>query len=175
MGKINFDFIQRNRLFINNYICFSLFITLISCNSKTETLTQKQFTEVKKNVQQMMDLVSKDISHDGPIAWLNYFENDPNFFMASDGQLVFANKDSASLFIKNILVKQINKVELSWSNIRIDPLTQKFANVGATWNEIFTDFSNNKTSQEGYFTAIAEKTSQGWKLLNAHWSVIKPK
>lgn len=173
MDAENFIFRQSCRQIINRCIGLSLFFTLISCNSKTESMTSRQSAEIKDSVQQMIELVAKDISHDGPIAWLHYFENTPNFFMASDGQLVFANNDSATLFIKNILVKQISKIELSWSDIRIDPLTEMFANVGATWHETITDFANNKISQAGYFTGIAEKTSKGWQLRNAHWSVTK--
>ena len=123
----------------------------------------------------MIELIAKDISHDGPIAWLKYFENTQNFFMASEGQLVFKNSDSATTFIKNILVKQIRKIELHWSDIRVDPMTSKFANIAATWNEDITDFADNKTSQRGYFTAVAEKSLQGWQLRNAHWSVTKSK
>ena len=156
-------------------IYFCLFLILNSCNNETESLRSKQSTDVTDSVQQMIKLIAKDISQEGPIAWLKYFEKTPSFFMASDGQLVFANNDSATRFIKNNLVKQIRKIELQWSNVRIDPLTLKFANIAANWHEDMTDFSDNKTSQEGYFTAIAEKTLQGWQLRNAHWSVTKSK
>ncbi len=55
-------------------------------------------------------------------------------------------------------------------NVKVDPLTIKFAGVAANWHEDITDFANNKSSQNGYFTAIAENTSKGWQLRNAHWS-----
>lgn len=153
---------------------FLLFFILTSCNN-TEPLTTKQANNVKDSVNQMMSLLAKDISQNGPIAWLVHFENTPNFFMASDGQLVFQNNDSAATFIKNILVKQIRTIELHWSDIRIDPLTLKFANFAANWHEDITDFAGNKMPYDGYFTGIVEKTSQDWQLRNAHWSLIKPK
>jgi hypothetical protein len=161
------------KLIIRSCFGFLLFSIFISCGSKTDSLTQQQSIEVKDSVQKMMDRIASDISHDGPIAWLKYFENTSDFFMASEGQIVFANSDSATIFIKNTLVKQIKKIELHWSNVRIDPLTNKFANIGATWNEDLTDFADNKTPQRGYFTAVAEKTLQGWQLRNAHWSVSR--
>jgi hypothetical protein len=123
----------------------------------------------------MVELVAKDISTSGPIAWLRYFENNPDFFMAYDGMLAFSNNESATASIKNTVVKQIRKIELSWSNIRIDPLTPKFASFAANWHEEITYFTGNKTPYDGYFTAVAEKTSQGWQLRNAHWSVAKSK
>jgi hypothetical protein len=152
-----------------------LFISLFSCNNKTESLTEKQFAEVTDSVQKMMDLIAKDISAEGPVAWLKHFENTPDFFMASEGQMVFPTNDSATAFIKNILVKKIHKIDLRWGNVRIDPLTDKFADVAANWQEDMTDFSDNKMSQSGYFTGIAEKTSSGWQLRNAHWSAVKSK
>lgn len=156
-------------------ICFCLFFISFSCNNISKSLTFNQSTEIKDSVEEMVKLIAEDISHDGPIAWLRYFENSPQFFMASEGQLVFSNNDSATTFIKNILIKQIRKIDLDWSNIRIDPFTSNFASIAATWHEEITDFTDKKISQGGYFTAIAEKTIHGWKLRNAHWSVLKSK
>jgi hypothetical protein len=154
-------------------ICFCLIFIFTSCNNTTKSLTQKQYAGVKDSVQQMVELIARDVSQDGPIAWLRYFENTPGFFMANNGLLVFPNNDSATVFIKNIVVKQIRKIELQWSNTRIDPLTPRFASFAANWHENITDFSGNATSYSGYFTGIAEKTSSGWQLRNAHWSVSK--
>jgi hypothetical protein len=119
--------------------------------------------------------VAKDVSADGPIAWLRYFENNPEFFMAFDGLLAFSNNDSATASIKNTVVKQINNIELSWSHIRIDPLTPKFAGFAANWHEDITYSTGNKLPYDGYFTAVAEKASEGWQFRNAHWSVAKSK
>jgi hypothetical protein len=156
-------------------ICFLFLLTALSssCTNKAGTLTLRQSEDIKDSVQQMMQFAARDISHDGPVAWLRYFENIHEFFMASEGQLVFSNSDSATLFIKNVLVKQIQAIALQWSNVRIDPLTLQFANVAATWHEDITDFAGNKISEGGYFTAIAEKTLHGWQFRNAHWSVAK--
>jgi hypothetical protein len=111
----------------------------------------------------------------GQVAWLRYFENTPEFFMASDGQLVFPNIDSATRFINNTLVKKINKIELHWSNIHIDPLSVMFAGMAASFHEDITDFTGKKISVDGYFTGIAQKTPHGWQLRNLHWSIIAPK
>ena len=81
----------------------------------------------------------------------------------------YQSDPNLTTFINNTLVKQIKKSELHWSNAHVDPLTNKFANIAATWNEDMTDFADNKTSQTGYFTAVAEKTVQGWQLRNATW------
>jgi hypothetical protein len=169
--KLNMQ--MKSPLTIRTYFCFVLYCGFLSCTGRTDPLTQRQSDEARERVQKMMDMVSRDVSRDGPIAWLTYFENTPGFFMVSEGQLVFPNGEIASTVIKNDLVKQIRDIELHWSNVRIDILTETFANVGAAWNEEITDSANHIISQNGYFTAVAEKTRQGWKLRNAHWSVTK--
>jgi hypothetical protein len=123
----------------------------------------------------MIESIAKDVSHDGPIAWLQYFENTPNFFMAADGRLAFSNNDSAAQFIKNSLVKSVSKIELHWNNIRIDPLSGKLAGIGAEYHEDITYDTGKRLPYDGYFTALAEQTPQGWKLRNAHWSLLVTK
>lgn len=150
----------------------ALLIVIVSCNAKKETLTAKQIANVKDSVQQMATSIATTISQQGPTAWLRYFEDAPNFFMASEGKLVFPNYDTAKNFINNTLVKIIRKIELRWSDVRIDPLTTNLANMAATFHEDITDASGKTTPQDGYFTGLAHQTPQGWKLLNAHWSVM---
>jgi hypothetical protein len=121
----------------------------------------------------MAESIEKNVSQQGPVAWLRYFENTPDFFMASGGQLVFPNIDTATNFINTILIKSISKIELHWSNIRIDPLTPDLAGISAAFHEDITDAAGKKTPQDGYFTAIVHHTTQGWKLRNAHWSLAE--
>ena len=128
--------------------------------------------DVKDSVQKMANSIAQSISQQGPVAWLQYFENAPDFFMASEGKLVFPNYDTAKNFITNTLVKLIRKIELRWGDVRINPLTNDLASMAATFHEDLTDAAGKTTPQDGYFTGLAHHTTHGWKLLNAHWSVI---
>ena len=150
---------------------YGCFITSCSSNN-TATLTATQVSIVKDSATNLMGSIAKDISHDGPIAWLKYFEKSPGFFMASDGQIAFANNDSATAFVQNVLVKNIKQIQLQWSNIRIDALTPTLASIGANFHEELTDFSSKVMPFTGYFTAVAEQTSTGWQLRNLHWSIL---
>ncbi len=152
-------------------IVLTLIIFLLSCNNNSDSLHAKQVSDVKDSVQQMTASIAKDVSRDGPVAWLRYFENTPNFFMASEGQLVFQNYDSANNFINHVLVKNIRKIELHWRNTRIDPLTYTLASIAAMFHEDITNSAGIKIPMDGYFTGIAQHTSGGWKLLSVHWSV----
>ena len=89
----------------------SLFAVLLSCNSQMQSPVQSQTEGVKTAVLKLMDSVSADVLREGSIAWLNYFEESPDFFMAVDGKIAFPGYDSASSFVKNTLVKQIVKIK----------------------------------------------------------------
>ena len=152
-----------------------IFCFISSCNINTQSFTQKERSLVQDSVQLMAESIATNISHEGPVVWLRYFENVPDFFMASDGQLVFPNIDTATSFINNILIKVMPEIKLHWSNIRIDPLTTNLASISAVYHEDIRDSSGKMTPHDGYFTGIAHQTSQGWKLRNAHWSSRVPR
>ena len=143
------------------------------CRNNKDSLTQIQGSSVKDGVQEMLDSIARNVSDKGPIAWLQYFENTPDFFMASDGQLDFPNKDSATSLINNTIVKQINKIELNWNNIRIDVLGGTLADIAADFHEEITESNGNKIPVDGYFTGLAHRSVQGWQLRNLHWSFKK--
>ena len=153
-------------------ILIPLIVFAISCRNNTESLNSKQASDIQDSVRLMTESIARDVSREGPIVWLRYFEDAPGFFMASDGQLMFPNIDTAKNIINNIVVKSMPKIELRWSNIRIDPLAHKLASISAIYHEDITDPTGKMTPHDGYFTGIAHQTPQGWKLQNAHWSSL---
>jgi hypothetical protein len=147
----------------------------VACNTFTENPSPRQFHFTNDSVKKFAESMAQDVSGKGPVEWLQYFKNSPDFFMASDGQLVFPNYDSASNFIKNTLPKKISKIELSWKNIRVDSLAEGLASLSADFHEDITDNTGKKIPEDGYFTSVAQYTIQGWRLCNAHWSTIATK
>jgi len=148
---------------------------MTSCNDTAVTLTDHQAGAVQDSVHQMVETIAKDVSSEGPVAWLHHFENSKDFFMASGGRLVFPNNDSATNFVKNVVVKMMPKVELHWKNIRITPINIEFATIAADFHEDIADSAGNRKPEDGYFTGIAHHSNKGWQLLNAHWSFSDPK
>jgi ketosteroid isomerase-like protein len=131
-------------------------------------------TAIRDSVSQMTANIARDISAKGPAAWLDYFDDTPDFFMASNGQLVFKDYTAARAFIQNSLVRVISKINLRWHQVRIDAFSPDVAAVGADFHEDLTDIKGQTTAVDGYFTATAHHTANGWKLRNAHWS-LNPK
>jgi hypothetical protein len=132
---------------------------------------------VRDSVGRMMTDIARDLSAVGPGSWLNYFENTKAFYMSVDGRVVFPDHRSAETFIKDTLVKNIQRIDLRWSNIRIDSLDPRIASIGAEFHEEFhlADTNAKLAPEDGYFTAVAERTTGGWQLRNLHWSIPKGK
>ena len=161
-------------IFIQTIIFICLTLVGSSCaNHPSPSLSADQAAVVKESVQKMMDSISQDISAKGPMAWIHYFENKPDFSMASDGQLQFADYASAKSFISDVLTKNMHKIDLRWNHIRIDPLTTSLASIGADFHEDITMADQKTMAYDGYFTGTAEHGSKGWQLRNAHWSMKK--
>ncbi len=150
------------------------FSMTVSCKRTHGKLSTEQSVLVKDSVSRMAINIAADISKKGPGAWLNYFEDNPNFFMANEGQLVFKDYQSAKTFILNTLVKNIPVIKLRWDNLRVDPLTARLASIGADFHEDQVTSGGKKLSYDGYFTGIAHYDGHGWKLRNTHWSIKVP-
>jgi hypothetical protein len=155
---------------------FSFLLLISSCNQQNSSkLGQYQYAQVRDSVQEMARQIAIDVSRNGPIAWLRHFSDTDAFFMASDGQLMFPNYDSASSFIQNKLIKMMSRIELSWTDIRIDPLSEDLAILAAHYKETITDSASRLMNESGYFTCLAQRTNKGWQLRNAHWSLLPQK
>ena len=147
-----------------------LFILSACRAGNSDSLDQAQAASVKDSVNRLAANVQHDVSQEGPKAWLRYFDKSPDFFMASGGKLVFPNYDSAVTFVK-WFASTGRSIKLTWSDLKIDPLSSDLAVLRAYWFEVITDSSGNRTPSEGYFTGIVKYTPVGWKFRNLHWSI----
>jgi hypothetical protein len=151
-----------------------LFIFFISCHPGNATLLPKDIELVNDSVRMMTDNISRDLSVRGPIAWLDYFEDSPDFFMVNDGVLVFKDYQTASKFITDTLVRTFAHIILKWDHLWIDPLTNQMATISSGFHEELRDSAGKSIFSSGYFNAVTEKTSRGWQLKNVYWSIRKP-
>jgi hypothetical protein len=128
-------------------------------------------TSDKDAVRQFLARVATDITARGPAAWRDFFDDSPNFFMVSDGKLVFASGAAAREGIQG-LTHVITSIELRWgADLRIQPLAPGLVMVAMPWHEMRVDSAGRKVEEDGYFTAVVESAAGGWRFRNAHWSV----
>jgi len=135
------------------------------------SLTAEQRAAVEQGVRQFVAQAGQEVTRDGPLAWKKEFASGPEFFMASEGKLAFANGAAAMQGIDG-LTQMIKRIELHWGDdLRVDVLTPKLAVVGTSWQEEREDAQGHKVKDGGYFTGVVEERDGKWVFRDAHWSV----
>jgi hypothetical protein len=138
------------------------------------SLSAADRTAVEQGVRGFMNAVAQDVTQGGPTTWAKEFADGPNFFMASEGVLVFPSGAAAAQGIP-ALTQIIRKIELQWGpDLRVDPLTPDLAAVGSTYQEFRTDPQGHELTEKGYFSGVVEQRNGKWQFRNAHWSVLAP-
>jgi hypothetical protein len=151
-------------------ISIFLGICWLSCHQIGNQPDSASSLIVENDISKMTDSLEKDLFRSGPLAWVSYFENKPGFFMISDGELAFKDYSTGKEFIEKTLVTKIVKVNLTLDHLEIHALMTQLASLAAHFHEDLTDPAGNSKSISGYLTSVLEKTDQGWKFLNLHWS-----
>jgi hypothetical protein len=149
-------------------------LSLLACqNAVPDSLDPAHAAAIQDSVSDMAAAIARDLERDGPTAWLSYFLDGPEFFMASDGNLVFPSIDSATSFVRGF-APGIADMELVWEDMRVDPLSPGAAVLGASYREVLTDTAGSELRFRGYFTGLAVHTPMGWRLRDLHWSSPLP-
>jgi len=159
-------------------------ILLIGCRMRVDTgdrsddrarrLTPKRRAAVEDAVRRFAASVAHDVTQDGPAAWRKEFSDSPSFFMASEGKLVFPNRQAAAQAIDE-LARTVKTIELRWGDdLRVDALTEDLAQVACSWHEVRADIEGHRVEESGFFTGLAEQRKGQWRFRNAHWSVVVP-
>jgi hypothetical protein len=150
------------------------FVVLLSVLFGIGCHTDPPLDRVKLEVANFARTVAEGVTARGPAAWQDYFEDGAEFFMASEGEVQFADGAAARAAIPG-LVRTIKAIQLRWGELRIDPLTQDLAVVAAPWNEVAVLADGKRVDERGYFTGIAERRNGSWRFRNAHWSTARAK
>jgi hypothetical protein len=142
--------------------------------AQSHSLTPERAATVERGVRAFMQTVSHDVTQDGPAAWRKHFADIPAFFMAVNGQLIFANSAAVTAAIPD-LTRAIKHIELRWGDdLRVDPLTETLAVVATSWHEVIVNAEGKRDDESGYFTGTVELRDGRWQFRNTHWSVAVP-
>jgi hypothetical protein len=164
-------------MYIRQWIVLAAAALTLSCgsnplvSSESQTLTAAQFASVSHAARAFAQEVARDVTNEGPAAWRRHFAQSPNFFMASEGRLVFPDSASATAAIAE-LVRAIPHIELKWGDdLRVDPLTPGLALLAASYREVRVTTAGERLEESGFFTGVVEQQEGQWRFRNAHWSV----
>jgi len=139
-----------------------------------QSLTPERRVAVESGVHSFLQTVAHDVTEQGPTAWQKHFADDPAFFMANDGRLVFPNSQAAAQGAQ-AFARTIQHIELHWGDdLRIDALTPSLAVVATSWSEVQIDTQGHQVNETGFFTGLAEYRGGRWQFRDAHWSSIPP-
>lgn len=141
-----------------------------SGSAELQSLTPASAAAIDESARAFLHTVAHDVTQEGPLAWLKFFDTGPGFFMAVNGQLAFPNAAEAREGTQNF-ARTINCIDLRWGNdLRVDPLTAELSVVAASWREVQVDKAGHRIEQAGYFTGLAEYRDGHWRFRDAHWS-----
>jgi hypothetical protein len=139
-------------------------------SAELQSLTPASAAAIEESARTFMHTVAHDVTQEGPLAWLKFFNTGPEFFMAVNGQLAFPNAAAAKEGTQNF-ARTLNRIDLTWGDdLRVDPLTAELAVVAASWREIQVDRAGHRIEEAGYFTALAEYRDGRWRFRDTHWS-----
>ena len=148
----------------------ALALAMTACGQHARNQAAAQRAAEEDAVRSFVRTVAADVSREGPTAWQRKFADRPEFFMASDGRLVFADAAAAARGIAE-LTHALPKIELHFGDdLRVDVLTPELAVVGSSYAEVQTDERGQQRTDSGYFTAVAERQQGHWRFRDAHWS-----
>lgn len=156
------------------HACLIVAITAAtSCRSTSPPVANPAPTNpITQGAIEFMNGVAVGVSRDGPIAWKRYFAAEPDFYMISEGRLVFDGGDNAHKSIDD-LTRTVERIELRWGEpIRVDPVTSTRVLISAAYYERIVMRSGTTTDEQGWMTGLAEPGPEGWRFLNLHWSVV---
>ena len=152
----------------------ALFFLCCGCShegSKDPALDAGQIGAITAEVHTWTQQVARDVTTEGPRAWLKYLETGPEFFMAVNGHIQFQRGSAVAPALEQFAAG-IEHIALTWgADLRIDPLTQNLAMVASSYHETQAPRAGAKVEEDGYFTALAERRPGGWQFRNAHWSM----
>lgn len=144
-----------------------------ACDRPSTDLDPQHAAALRDSAEQFVSGIPLGLAEDGPIAWLRFFDEDQPFFMASDGALVFPDRDSAVVFVRQ-LARTVTALDLEWSDLQIEPLAPGLAVIATAYDETITDTAGTATTFGGYMTGIVHHASKGWRIRSLHWSSPVP-
>ena len=151
--------------------CLSLAAVLLAtaCQTPWSEPELAALTRVRREVTEFLMRIPLYLAREGPLAWRRHLLAEPSFFMATYGSLHLTSGEHAAAFVGEI-APQIASMTLEWREIRVEPLTDELAAVSAGYAEHARFVAGGEERFAGWFTGVAVRTAEGWRLQHAHWS-----
>lgn len=124
---------------------------------------------VRAAVERLMRAAQDDVSRLGPLGWREHLWKDPAFYLVTFGRRDLDGYEATRRHL-DALARDITAIRLNFSDLRVQPLGDSLAAVGAAFDEEITFATGDRRRFSGYVTATAIRSPHGWKLAHMHWS-----
>jgi hypothetical protein len=139
-------------------------------SAELQSLTSASAAAIDESARTFMHTVAHDVTQEGPLAWLKFFNTGPEFFMAVNGQLAFPNAAAAKEGTQNF-ARTINRIDLTWGDdLRVLAPRRCDDREFSSERIIQVDKAGHRIEEAGYFAGVAEYRDGRWRFRDAHWS-----
>ena len=153
-----------------NWILLALGLSLGACDPAPEGGPDSHaFRPPLVTAQAFFDSIPPALAAEGPSAWLDFFEDSPSFFMASDGAMAFPDRTSAQAFLDDFS-HNVSAMSLEWIQPRFETLSAGVVVVIASYQEILTMKDGAVSSFGGTVSGVIRTHAGAWRLQHLHWS-----
>jgi hypothetical protein len=122
-----------------------------------------------ETVRAFFDSIPPALAAEGPSAWLDFFEDSPSFFMASDGAIAFPDQSSAEAFLEDFSTR-VSAMSLEWFQPRFEILSAGVVVVITSYHEEITMTDGTLSSFGGSVSGVIRNHAGLWRLQHLHWS-----
>jgi hypothetical protein len=147
----------------------SLFVLLLAGAACQSPRATPSGATGEAGVRAMLAALQVDLEREGPAGWMAYFAEDPAFFMASEGRLLFPDRAAAAEMVA-AFDPRVAHMQLWLDDVRVELLDARRAVVAAAYREVILDVDEHETPMRGYLTALVELVDGAWRFRNLHWS-----
>ena len=149
-----------------------ILISLIATScSQSPALTNAQSAQIENEIQEMLHAYNAEIKTSGLMAEFRYLDDSPQFYWIPPGFTSPLSYDSVTAIIRQNAGKY-QRVDNSFDELRIIPLTAEIATYSGRLRSIITDTANHVTNCTMIESGVLIKRTDGWKLLSGQTSLL---
>lgn len=142
---------------------------LVAACSIERTAPTGSTERARADVAAFMDSIPARLHAAGPIGWLDLFDAEGGFRMATDGVLLFPSHDSATTFLE-AFGPTTREMAIAWDSVRVELLAPGVALAETGYRESITDTAGTVSRFGGHVSMLLRRGSSGWRIRHLHWS-----
>lgn len=151
------------------YGCLMFGIVLVGCGAAPAHGPGTRAGSAVDSARALLVSVPTALADRGPSAWLDFFEDSPSFFMASDGAIAFSDRSAAETYLDGFS-RSVSEMALEWHEPRFEDLGGDVVVVTASYDETIRMHDGTESSFAGRMSGVIRRQANRWRFQHLHWS-----